>query len=260
MTQTISTRSLLDFAIDAAWQAGQLTLAHFQTGVGVEWKADDSPVTIADRGAEELLRRLIGQKFPGHAVLGEEFGEADTDSRYRWIIDPIDGTRSFVRGVPLYGVLIGLEVSGEVLVGVCYMPGMGNMLAAAKGEGCRWNGRLSSVSEVSSLDQAFVLYTDAAGFEPQGRADAWEALQAASHTQRGWGDCYGHLLVATGRAEVMLDPIVAPWDCAAFLPILQEAGGTLTDWSGNATVFGGDAFSTNGVLFDKVMEILESPS
>jgi len=258
MAQHTPTGTFLDFAIDAAWQAGQLTLSHFQTNVAVEWKSDQSPVTVADRGSEQLLRRLIEARFPGHAIIGEEFGEANTDSTHRWIIDPIDGTRSFIRGVPLYGVLIGLEIAGEMVVGVAHFPGLGETVAAARGEGCRWNGRRAHVSGVSRLDQALLAYTDVADFAHHGRAAAWERLLAATHTQRGWGDCYGHCLVATGRAEVAVDPIMCAWDSAPLLPILQEAGGSFTDWKGNPTIYGGNAFSTNGVLFEAVREILGS--
>jgi histidinol-phosphatase len=251
-----SIRTFLDFAVDAAWQAGQLTLAHFQTGVAFERKADMSPVTVADKGAEQLLRRLIESRFPDHAIIGEEFGETSRDSAYRWVIDPIDGTFAFIHGVPLYGVLIGLEVEGETVVGVAYFPGMGEMLSAARGDGCRWNGRLAHVSNVSRLDQALLVYTEAAQFAKQGRADAWARLAAATRSQRGWSDCYGYALVATGRAEIMLDPIMNPWDCAALLPIAQEAGGTFTDWDGKASIYSGNAISTNGALFEQVMEIV----
>jgi histidinol-phosphatase len=257
MTHLTSTQTFLDFAIDAAWQAGQLTLAHFQAGVAVEQKDDESPVTVADRGAEQLLRRLIEDRFPDHAIVGEEFGETDRDSTYRWIIDPIDGTRSFIRGVPLYGVLVGLEIAGENAVGVVYLPGLGEMLAAARGLGCRWNGRPARVSDVSRLDQALAVYTDSALFAKYGKAEPWARLQAGIHTQRGWGDCYGHCLVATGRAEVMLDPILNAWDCAALVPILAEAGGTFTDWNGEPTIYSGHGFSTNGVLFDQVLELIK---
>jgi len=255
MTRT-SVRTFLDFAIDAAWQAGQLTLAHFQTGVAFERKADMSPVTVADKGAEQLLRRLIESRFPDHAIVGEEFGETSRDSAYCWIIDPIDGTFAFIHGVPLYGVLIGLEIEGETVVGVAYFPGMGEMLAAARGEGCRWNGRPAHVSNESRLDQALLVYTDAAQFAKQGRADVWARLQAATRNQRGWSDCYGYALVATGRAEIMLDPIMNPWDCAALLPIAQEAGGTFTDWDGKASIYSGNAISTNGALFEQVMGVV----
>jgi myo-inositol-1(or 4)-monophosphatase len=148
-----------------------------------------------------LLRRLIEGRFPGHAIVGEEYGESERDSTYRWIIDPIDGTQSFIRGVPLYGVLIGLEIAGEVAVGVAHFPGLGEMVAAARGEGCRWNGRPAHVSDVSCLDQGLLVFSDWAGFAGHGRADAWARLCQATRTQRGWGDCYGHCLVATGRAD-----------------------------------------------------------
>jgi len=254
---TTPLHTFLDFAVDAAWQAGQLTLAHFRTGVAVEWKSDDSPVTIADRKAEELLRHMIESRFPDHAIVGEEFGETDKDSDYRWIIDPIDGTWSFIRGVPLYGVLIGLEIKGETVVGVIHLPGLGEMVAAAEGEGCRWNGRPAHVSSVSHLNQALLVYTDNGEFAAQGRADTWARLREATHIQRGWGDCYGHCLVATGRAEVMLDPAMSIWDAGALLPVLREAGGSFTDWRGNTTIYGGSAFSTNSILFDEVIEIME---
>ncbi len=255
MTRT-SMRDFLDFTVDAAWQAGQLTLAHFQTGVAFERKADMSPVTVADKGAEQLLRRLIESRFPDHAIIGEEFGETSRDSAYRWIIDPIDGTFAFIHGVPLYGVLMGLEIEGETVVGVAYFPAMGEMLAAARGEGCRWNGRLAHVSDVNRLDQSLLVYTDAAYFAKLGRADAWARLQAVTRNQRGWSDCYGYALVATGRAEIMLDPIMNAWDCAALLPIAQEAGGTFTDWDGKASIYSGNAISTNGALFEQVMEVV----
>jgi histidinol-phosphatase len=252
-----STRTFLDFAVDAAWQAGQLTLAHFQTSIAVEWKRDHSPVTAADRGSEQLLRRLIECRFPDHAIVGEEFGETDRDSQYRWIIDPIDGTRSFIQGVPLYGVLIGLEIAGDPVVGVVHFPALHEVVAAARGEGCRWNGRLARVSSVGSLDESLLVHTDAAEFARQGHADTWQRLQIATHTQRSWGDCYGHCLVATGRAEIMLDPVLSAWDAAPLLPILQEAGGTFTDWSGKATIYGRNGLSTNGLLLDAILKIME---
>jgi histidinol-phosphatase len=256
----ISIQEFLDFATDAAWQAGQLTLAHFRTGVAVDWKEDHSPVTMADRGAEKLLRELIGKRFPGHAIVGEELGQdvaPDKDSSHCWIIDPIDGTQSFVSGVPLYGVLLGLEISGEMVVGVAYFPGLDELVAAARGLGCRVNGRPARVSTVSRLEEALVAFTDVADIEKRSRG-FWARVTRATRLQRGWGDCYGHSLVATGRAEVMLDPVMNVWDCAALLPIIQEAGGTFTDWDGNNTAYGGSAISTNGVLFEPLMAIMRS--
>ena len=248
-----SLQSLLDFAQDAAWQAGRITLSYFGSGIVPELKSDLSPVTIADRQAEDRLRALIEAAFPGHGVLGEEYGATNPGARYRWILDPIDGTKSFVQGVPLYGVLIGLERDGEPLLGVCNLPALGDMVAAARGAGCRLNGRRVHVSAVSDLKEAVFLQSSAASFAECGRGHVFEELQGLARLTRTWGDCYGHILVATGRAELMLDPIMNVWDCAALLPILEEAGGTFTDWQGNATIYGPDAVSTNGHLFEQTI-------
>ena len=221
-------QDLLDFATEAAREAGALTLRHFRSGVGVEWKADASPVTVADREAEARLIELIQERFPEDTILGEEFGERPGRSDRRWIIDPIDGTRSFVRGVPLYGVLVCLEVEEVPTVGVAYLPAVDEMVCAGRGLGCFWNGERVHVSGTKELKDALLVYTDVGSFSRHGRGEAFQKLCKEAGLVRGWGDCYGHLLVATGRAEVMLDPIIAVWDCAALAPILEEAGGTMT--------------------------------
>jgi histidinol phosphatase-like enzyme (inositol monophosphatase family) len=254
----ISLRILLDFALDAAWQAGKITLEYFQTDTAVERKADASPVTLADRRAEEKLRACIQRHFPAHGILGEEFGEVQGRTPYRWIVDPLDSTRSFIRGVPLYGVLMGLEYEGRALLGVVHFPALGDTVYAAKGEGCYWNGRRTHVSAVNRLEEALVTATSVRSLHEEGRGRVFEILQAQTHLQRTWGDCYGHMLVATGRAEIMLDPILNIWDCAAIQPILEEAGGTFTDWNGTPTHTGGNGFSTNGHLFQPVMDIILS--
>jgi histidinol phosphatase-like enzyme (inositol monophosphatase family) len=249
-------RALLDFAGEAARQAGQLTLAHFRSGVRAEAKADGSPVTAADRGAEDLLRELIAARHPDHSVIGEERGADERPSPFRWWIDPIDGTRAFVRGVPLYGVLLGIELEGEIVAGVAHFPALGETLSAARGLGCSWNGRPARVSSVDSLDRAAVLASDF-GELARLRPEAWRRLVASPALQRGWGDCYGHCLVATGRAEVMLDPVMNPWDCAALLPIVEEAGGRFADWSGARRFDGGSAVSTNRALLEAVRRLLD---
>jgi histidinol-phosphatase len=254
----ISLRTMLDFAIDAAWQAGKITLEYFQIGTAVEHKADASPVTLADRRAEEKLRECIQRAFPDHGILGEEFGELTGRTAYRWVVDPLDGTRSFIQGVPLYGVMMGLEHHGQAVLGVVHFPALGETVYAAKGEGCHWNGRRAHVSTVSQWGEAVVLATSVRSLYDQGRGYVFDALQRQTRLQRTWGDCYGHILVATGRAEVMLDPILQIWDCAALQPILEEAGGTFTDWQGTATHTGGNGVSTNGHLFRPVMEIIRS--
>ena len=180
----MSLSSYLDFATTAAWAAGQSTLAHFQTGVAVEHKADRSPVTIADRGAERMLRELIAARFPEHVVLGEEYGQDDRRSSHRWVLDPIDGTQSFIRGVPLFGVLVGLEIEGVPRVGVCHFPALKETFAAASGLGCWWNGRRAYVSATARLADAAVGYSDSrmladrlgaglAGAAPGGSPAAW---------------------------------------------------------------------------------------
>lgn len=252
----LAPRTLLDFAVDAAWQAGKITLEYFQTGTAVERKADASPVTLADRRAEEHLRQCIERAFPEHGILGEEFGERCGSSPYRWVLDPLDGTRSFIQGVPLYGVLLGLEHHGRVILGVVHFPALGETVSAARGQGCYWNGRRAQVSTVTRLEDAVVLATSVQSLYDEGRGPVFETLQRHTRLQRTWGDCYGHMLVATGRAEIMLDPVLNIWDCAALQPILEEAGGTFTDWQGTATHTGGNGLSTNGHLFSQVMEML----
>lgn len=247
---------LLEFAVDAARQAGEITLEYFQTVLTPERKPDRTFVTAADRKAEERLRALIEAVYPDHGILGEEFGEKRSASGWTWIIDPLDGTASFIHGVPLFGVLLGLEADGEAVVGVANFPALGELVSAAKGLGCFWNGRRGAASVTDDLKGALLLFTDGADFERHGRGDAFQRLVDATGMHRTWGDCYGHILVATGRAEVMLDPEMSVWDCAALLPILQEAGGTFTDWAGRATIRGGNAISTNGRLFSQVMRII----
>ena len=223
-----------------------------------ESKADDTPVTVADRRAEERLRSLIEESFPSHGILGEEFGKREGASSHLWIIDPIDGTMSFVAGVPLYGVLVGLEIDGEMVLGVIGCPALGEIVYAAKGVGCYWNGRRAMVSGVEDLSHALLVSTDTTRLDKEGHGEVYEGLKNATRMQRTWGDCYGYLLVATGRAEIMIDPLMSPWDAAALKPIIEEAGGTLTDWNGEATVYGGNAIATNGKLFDEVMEMVRS--
>ena len=247
-------RDLLDLAIEVAHAGGQRTLAYFNTGVAVEWKADGTPVTAADREAEAIMRAMIARAFPDHGILGEEAGETAGAAPYRWILDPLDGTRTFARGVPLYGTLVGVEVRGEPVAGVIYLPALEETVAAARGEGCRWNGRPCGVSGVDRLDQALVVVSDER--MARARSGAYERLAARTYLQRTWGDCYAYVLVATGRAEVALDPVMAIWDCAALLPIVEEAGGRFTDWRGRRTIAGGEAVAASGALHEAVIALL----
>jgi myo-inositol-1(or 4)-monophosphatase len=253
-----SLSNLLEVAVDAAYVAGRRTLADFNTRVSVEYKEDETPVTRADREAEQMIRAIISQHFPTHAILGEEAGATGRveDAGYRWIIDPIDGTKSFVCGVPLYGVMIGVEHRGRVVAGAVYMPALDEMVSAANGMGCTWNGRPARVSTTAKLSEAVVSCTSPG--RAMDRSDVWEKLSGSVRLMRGWGDCYGHCLVATGRADVMLDPRMNPWDCAPLLPILQEAGGHFTTWKGEATIWGPDAVSTNAAVHAEMLALLST--
>jgi histidinol-phosphatase len=247
-------REYLAVARTAARAGGARTLEHYGRRVIAEVKSDGSPVTVADRASEGAIREVISAAFPDHAVLGEEGGLHIGNPDLRWIVDPLDGTKSFMHGVPLYGVLIALEIGGVPRVGVIYLPALNELLDAASGLGCRWNGEPARVSTVTDLAAATVLTTSVRALEDAGVP--FRNLAAASHIQRGWGDCYGYALVATGRADVMIDAGVHIWDAAPLLPILEEAGGQFTDWAGTRTILGTNAVGTNGRLHESVLRIL----
>lgn len=249
-------RSLLEFAVEVAWRAGRVTLAHYQTGIAAEVKPDDSPVTTADREAERLARELIESRFPEDGIIGEEFGETRAGASRRWILDPIDGTRSYIHGVPFYGVLLAVEDDGDAVLGVIHFPALSETVYAALGEGCWWDGRRALVSDTTRLDQALVLTTSYKGMEREGFSEGWSRLCQRSAMVRTWGDCYGHALVATGRAEVMLDARMSIWDAAALKPVIEEAGGVFSDWYGKPTHVGGHAVSTNAALAREVRSLL----
>jgi len=191
-------------------------------------------------------------------VVGEEEEERSGSSGRRWIIDPIDGTFAYVHGVPLFGVLIGLEVDGDYSLGVINIPVLEEMVYAAKSLGCFLNGTPARVSATANLEDALLLCTDFSACARYGFGAAANAFQQRAKTSRTWGDCYGYVLVATGRADVMLDPVMNLWDCAALLPIMEEAGGTFTDWRGERTAAAGNAVATNGVLFNEVMSVISN--
>ena len=235
-------------AAEVARLAGSFALAHWRQGVAVETKGDGSPVTIADRGAELLAREWISARFPHDGILGEEFGVTRPDARRRWIIDPIDGTKSFVRGVPLWGTLVAVAEGDTVLAGATFCPSVDELVVAGLGAGCWWNGTRCHVSTVNTLAQATVLTTDDRMGGDAAKRAGWESLATRAGLVRSWGDCYGYVLLATGRADVMVDPVMNAWDAAAVQPIVTEAGGVFTDWQGRATPWGADAIATNAAL------------
>jgi histidinol-phosphatase len=254
-----STSSLLHAAHDAALLGGRTALAKWRAGILTEWKADGSPVTAADRAAERAIRDWVAERFPGDGVLGEEMGETAGTTGRRWIIDPIDGTKAFVAGVPLWGSLVAVMEGDRVVAGAAAFPAVDESLAAAPGEGCWHNGKRAAVSRVDDLATATALTTDLSGFPSEDRLAGWHALARRVRVSRTWGDCYGYLLVATGRAEAMLDPVMHLWDSACLQPIITEAGGRFTSWEGEATAAGGSAVATNALLASEVRSLLATP-
>jgi histidinol-phosphatase len=255
----------LGFISDIAYRAGRITLGYFNAGVRPDYKADDTPVTAADRAAETFIRGEIEKTYPAHAIVGEEYGESAPSpcgrgtggEVFRWIIDPIDGTKSFMRGVPLYGVLIGLEIEGVIRVGAAYFPGTDEMLSAAEGEGAWWNGRRAHVSTESSMKRAWVCYTSARDMGKYGRGEAWERINTAAYVSRGWSDAYGYLAVATGRAEAMLDPAMHVWDCGPFPVIFKEAGGYFGSWDGREGHQHNEALACNSALLPEMFRLIK---
>lgn len=251
----------LELARAAATEAGDLTLSYFRTDrFAIERKEDDSPVTIADREAEQLLREQVRRAFPRDAIVGEEFGHQEGDSGFRWILDPIDGTKSFVSGVPLYGTLVGVEYQQRSIAGVIYIPALRECVYAAEGLGAWYvsgsdKPTAARVSSRERLAEGLFLTSQIDLFDARDAGPVFRELQRRADVTRTWGDCYGYLLVATGRAEVMVDPVMKVWDAAALQPILEEAGGTFTDWRGNRTIYHGEGIATNRRVLEEVLEV-----
>ena len=253
----------LEFALAVSREAAKLILSYYLTpGLVVDLKRDRSPVTAADRGAEELIRDRIAKRFPLDGVFGEEFGETAGSNGVRWMLDPVDGTKAFIHGVPLFGTLIGLEADGDLLAGVCRLPALNEVIFGGQSIGAWWQigesvPRRARVSCVDRLEDAMVCTTSFNNWLAAGQQSAFDRINAVARETRGWSDCYGHALVITGRADVMLDPLLNPWDAAALVPILREAGGQFFDWTGTDTIHGGNGISTNGQLKNAVRATID---
>ena len=262
MTMPLAAASArLELAIAAAREAGRMTLEFFRReDLLVERKQDDSPVTVADRQAEQHLRQRIAAAFPDDAILGEELADRPGTSGFRWILDPIDGTKSFIHGVPLYSTLVGVEHEGRSVAGVIVIPAMDEGVYAATGQGAWYFSgaqppRPARVSSCRALREGLFLTSEVANFDTIGRRDVYFRLQAAARLSRTWGDGYGFLMVATGRADLMVDPIMNPWDAAPMVPILEEAGGRFTDWEGQPTIYSGQGIASNPHLLEEALAI-----
>lgn len=256
----------MELARQIAVEAGMLTLRHFRRpGLEVEHKADGSPLTIADQESEIHLRQRIGSAFPDDAVVGEEFGEQSGSSGWRWVLDPIDGTKSFVNGVPLYGTMVGVQQDGQAVIGAIFFPPLGEGMFAASGMGS-WYFRgesrpvAAAVRRTDDRRKSVLLTTCEQTLARRIGLQQWQALGAEFGVCRTWGDVYGYLLVATGRADVMIDPFMNVWDAAAVQPIIVGAGGQFSDWQGRPRIDGGDALASTGDgLHRKVLAALAGP-
>jgi histidinol-phosphatase len=249
-------RNRYEVAVEAARLAGDLALGYYDRDIDIIWKQDASPVTIADRDAEALLRSKLLEQFPADGFLGEESGDTPGTSGFRWIIDPVDGTRSFVRGIPLWATLVGLEYRGELIAGVCRLPALKQTYRALRGDGAFRDERRLRVSTVDTLAKAHVYYSSISWFKRAGIDRQFLELVDRTERQRGFGDFYGFVMVAQGSGEAMLEHGVHAWDVAALIPIVEEAGGKMTTWDGTIDIERPDTLATNGLLHDELLRLI----
>ena len=249
--------TILTAAIDAAKAAGEVALHYFRTNLTVETKADRTPVTQADRECETKITEILQARFPEHGFLGEELGERPGKSSARWIIDPIDGTKNFIRGIPFFATLIALEEEGEVTAGVMYAPAIQDLLYARKGQGAFANGQRVQVSDVQDLRDAMLIHGGVKDLKVRPCWEPFLRLVDGTARQRGFGDALGHSVVICGRAEAALEPEVKPWDLAATKIIVAEAGGRFSDFAGTPSIYTGNAVISNGRVHDAVVNILQ---
>jgi histidinol-phosphatase len=247
--------ALLDFAVEVARAAGAVALRYFESDLQVETKADHTPVTRADREAEALIRERVSARYPQHRFLGEELGGAASEGDV-WIIDPIDGTKNFVRGLPFFAVQLALHRDGVPVLGVSYAPVLDELLAAERGRGATCNGTPIHVSRVATLEGAFVLHGGLDVFDKEGRLGGLVDLGRRAMSIRGHGDFYGYHLLARGKVDVMLEAGIAPWDIAALRVIVTEAGGRFTDLSGGTPELPANSLATNGLVHDQVVAVM----
>ncbi|MFQ5708563.1 MAG: histidinol-phosphatase [bacterium] len=248
-------REFREFAVLLAERSGEIIRQYFRTALSIHTKPDESPVTIADKRAEEVMRDLIMKEFPDHGIFGEEFGSYRADARYKWVLDPIDGTLNFIAGGWMFGTLIALVKDGQPILGVIHQPILGEMLVGRKSE-TTLNGNKVCVRPCTRIADAVLLTTDPYLVKEHQNFANFEALRKQVKVFRGWGDCYGYFLLVTGHIDVMIDPILNPWDIMALVPIVHGGGGTITDYHGDDPAKGTSVVATGGPLHERVIEIL----
>lgn len=247
---------LTDFARELADESAELILKHWRRGgLNVSLKADRTVVTETDREVETMMRERIKQTFPDHGIIGEEFGNDNEDAEWVWILDPIDGTVSYVHGIPLFGSLYGLLHNGQPVLGVINQPIL-EQLCIGDGQTTTLNGQALHCADKQDLGDAVLLCTDPRRPHNHQDGPAFDRLINKVHTYRGWGDCYGYLMVATGRADVMLDPVMSLWDLLPLIPIIRGSGGVITDWSGADPVKGTSAIAASPALHAAILREL----
>ena len=250
----------LEYALKVVKASERITLKYFRSKFRVDYKLDRSPVTIADRSCEKFMIGELSKKFPEHGFYGEEFGDNSAGSEFRWIIDPIDGTRNFTRGIPYWGTLCGLEHDGEMVAGIMSLPALKKVYYASKKHGAFCNGKRIRVSRLKELEKSTVVFGGLSYFIGTKYEKGFLDVAKKSYHDRGFGDCFGYTFVAEGRAEAMLDPVVSPWDVAAIKPIIEEAGGVFTDFEGKATIYSKTGLAANPYLHEVILKKLRLTS
>ncbi len=247
----------LEYALRVVKASERITLKYFRSRLKVNYKSDKSPVTIADKSCEKFLVGELSKKFPDHGFYGEEFGAGSVrESSLRWIIDPIDGTRNFTRGIPYWGTLCGLEHEGKIVAGIMALPALKVTYYASEGHGAYKNGKRVKVSKVRELEKSTVIFGGLSHFLGTKYEKGFGEIVKSAYHDRGFGDCFGYTFVADGSAEAMLDPIVSPWDVAAIKIIIEEAGGIFTDFEGDSTIYGRTGIAANPYIHEAILRRL----
>ena len=251
-------RQRYEQGLEITRQAGQIALGYFDKPLEVLTKGDESPVTVADRATESFLREQLGRLFPGDGFLGEEYGDTPSSTGYRWIMDPIDGTRSFVRGIPLWGTMVGLEYRGELVAGIIDCACQNSTWHALQGHGAYRNNTRIHVSDCAEMSKANVFYSGLNWFVKAGREHQFLEIVRRTERQRGYGDWYGFMLVAQGSGDAMIEYGVHAWDVAAVVPIVHEAGGVFSCWDGSLSIERPDVIASNKPLHREFLDILNA--